>query len=437
MYAIRLQDQDVQYINELYKSSHGYVKIWNGKNRGGAFIPANYMCRNDVEDTIIRNGIYNSNAYMSVSVFKNRKNARKNNIAAVMCIPIDIDFTFTDNKGNLVDPLTVWDKLTQDLLDSQVLLPMPTYIEYGHRLRLVYMLNDGGVCIPKDKKGRESTLTILRRIQEEILKCINGLDVQYHAEYNEYTKFVRIPESIVRKYKTVYDNGHNYLKSECVSKNVVKVKEIKNGKRWDFRELADIVLPKLPEWYQSYLQRKNKKKEINKRTYNNLNGTLRARLLLLERLQQEGYNVGHREMMCHLYWNFTLQLTGNSDETWDKVKQFNSQFVTPLRAKDLRSHVYSKRTYKYKDETFLKKLGLDIDNAGAYNYNTADRKKNRSEYMAQYRKEHKPPISDKQQQITQFAKKAKEMRSANYTIAQIAMELKLSESTVKRYLKIA
>ena len=60
MYAIRLQDQDVQYINELYKSSHGYVKIWNGKNRGGAFIPANYMCRNDVEDTIIRNGIYNS-----------------------------------------------------------------------------------------------------------------------------------------------------------------------------------------------------------------------------------------------------------------------------------------------------------------------------------------------------------------------------------------
>ena len=98
MYTIKLQDHDVQYINELYKSAHGYVKIWNGKKRSGAFIPANYMCKANVEDTIIRNGIYNSNAYMSVSVFRSRKNARKDNIAAVMCIPIDIDFTFTDNK---------------------------------------------------------------------------------------------------------------------------------------------------------------------------------------------------------------------------------------------------------------------------------------------------------------------------------------------------
>ena len=120
MYRIDLLPKEIQYIITLYKSAHGYVKLCNGKNKRGALIPANYMAREDVEDTILRNGIYASNAYMSVSVFYSNNNARKDNIAAVMCIPIDIDFKFTDDAGNLMDPLEVWDRLKQQIIQSGI-----------------------------------------------------------------------------------------------------------------------------------------------------------------------------------------------------------------------------------------------------------------------------------------------------------------------------
>ena len=318
MYRIKLLPNEIQYIIKLYKSAHGFVKLWNGRNKRGALIPANYMTREDVVDTILRNGIYASNAYMSVSVFYRNNNARKDNIAAVMCIPIDIDFKFTDDAGNLMDPLEVWNRLKQQIIQSGILFPMPTYIEYGNRLRLVYLLNEGGVKLPnpQEKERREATLVFLDRVQAELVKCINELDCKYNAEVNSYTSFVRIPGSINKKYTGYFDSNGKYH-CQIKSKDRVCVMDIANGKRWDFHELAELILPRLPNWYEDYKKRQQKKlTQRSKRTYSssNLIQLMKKRLHLLEQLQQDGYDIGHREMMCHQYFNCLLQMKQFSRE---------------------------------------------------------------------------------------------------------------------------
>ncbi len=324
---------------------------------------------------------------------------------------------------------------------------MPTYIEYGNRLRLVYLLNEGGVKLPnpQEKERREATLIFLDRVQAELVKCINELDCKYNAEVNSYTSFVRIPGSINRKY-IGYIGPDGKYHWQIKSKDRVCAMEIANGKRWDFHELAEQILPKLPDWYADYKKRQQKKlTQRSTRTYSssNLIQLMKKRLHLLEQLQQDGYDIGHREMMCHLYFNCLLQMKQLSrEESWELVRKFNSDFRTPLNERKLKISIYKGKEYNYKDVTFLKKLDLDPEQAARYgfrmrnwnSYTKQEYREYRREYMRQYRKDQKPTVSDKQKEILRLSQKAKELRESGCTVRQIADELGISESTVKRYL---
>lgn len=360
MAKLSLTKSDMEYINDFYgKDAAGFLKLWGGSNKSGIFPYGKTFCDEHISEIFRMDKLPTSNLYMSVSTFYGKKKATVDNIRSVQCIPIDIDFQFMDKYGKLLDPLKVWQMFQKDLIEKQVFFPMPTYIEYGRRMRFVYLLNDGGVVLPRfDKKRRKNVLTLLRRIQEELIATINALNPLYHAEYNPYTSFVRVPTS----FNTIW--GKSFNPDEPFStpsfhvdeQYFVQVKRVSNGKRYDFHELADGILPKLPDWYKA--EKKKKKKGpgihicgINSRSVNEM---LRGRCHFLEILQDHGYDIGFREVMCFLYWNFSMQAGMTEDEAKLATLNFNSGFEHPMREKEVISLSRPRKLYYYRMDTVLK-----------------------------------------------------------------------------------
>lgn len=443
MAKLSLTKSDMEYINEFYgKDVAGFLKLWGGNNKSGIFPYGKTFCDEHVSEIFRMDKLPTSNLYMSVSTFYGKKKATVDNIRSVQCIPIDIDFQFTDKYGELLDPLKVWQMFQKDLIEKQVFFPMPTYIEYGRRMRFIYLLNDGGIVLPRfNKKKRKNVLTLLRRIQEELIVTINTLNPLYHAEYNPYTSFVRVPTSLNTIWGKSFNPGEPFgtPSFHIDEQYFVQVKKVSNGKRYDFHELADEILPKLPDWYKAEKKKKKRGPEIhicgiNSRSVSEM---LCERCHFLEILQDHGYDIGFREVMCFLYWNFSMQAGMTEDEAKLATLNFNRGFEHPMREKEVISLSRPRKLYYYRMETVLKKLCVPTELASCCGYDCTNKKEYQKNYMREYRKYKKSKNarkeSQKQKMIRRLISSAKKFREKGMALLDIASRLNVSLSTAKRY----
>lgn len=445
---IRLTSQEKSFMEDLYAGGHCYIKLMDGKNRTGIFPHQASMKGPHLEDILNSKYLSHKNLMCSISSYYEKGHATVDNIHAVNCIPIDVDFQFTDKKGNLLPALEVWKMLQKDIIDKCCFFPQPTYLEYGHRFRLIYMLESPFILPKENKIRRRDMIIFIRRIMEELCKMINNMNLLYHAEVQKLTSFIRVPESVNNKYETYYLQGEKAPHFHLTESYIINTIPVGRCQKWNIFELADFVLPELPEWYNSYKKRlKNKKEQksnpgihISKNTcpYHEM---MKKRLDFLCMLQNNGYDIGHREFMCFLYWNFALQSGITENEAKEAVLDFNSHFEHPMPEKEMLTKSRPRKLYIYRMSTVMNDLAVPEWLAVSSGCLGMDKNTYQRLYMKQYRKYKKiikyKAEKTKKQLMQKASDIAKILRQAGKKIVEIAEELKVSISTVKRYLVMA
>ena len=438
-YEITFNQVEKEYLSSLYGKAAGFVKIMCGHNRSGMFLQTSAACGGLQEKYFNSLVLDEQNMMMSMSTFRKKGSAKEEDILDVCCLAVDIDYNFTDKKGNLFHPLTAWQQLCLSIIEKDIEFPLPTYLEYSHRLRLVYVF-DNPVFLPDDKKKRRQTVSWLKRIMTVLCEKINGIDKRYHAEIQQLTKFVRVPKALNVKFLPFYDCDNKRYKYHTANKDYVCISKLSNGRLWDIHDLSDAVLPELPAWYGEYNSRPKKRKpaiSINGNTEN----FLIKRMNLLKALPGLGWDEGYREIICFLYWNFGKQ-AGYSEETMcEETLKLNQTFKHPLPEKDVLSHSRPRKSYFYRLRTFAEILDLPAELVKEFGLGYLNPKEYNREYSRHYRiqekiKKQKLGITRKQLQ-QKLTEDVLRLRSFGLKIREIAEQLSVSVSTVCRHMAVS
>lgn len=206
---ISLTDIQKEYCTDLYGSVCGFVKMMCGHNRYGIYTPAAALSGDSAEKYMNSTHLDRQNMMMSMSTFRKKGHATLNNILAVCCLAVDVDYLFQEENGEPMEPMKVYRQIAKDCLEREFWFPVPTYVEYGHRLRLVYVLDQPFYLPHQDKKKRRSVIRWMLKMESAMACFLNKMDYRYHAEVQQLTKFVRVPESLNIKFDTVYEEGKN------------------------------------------------------------------------------------------------------------------------------------------------------------------------------------------------------------------------------------
>lgn len=431
-----LTENDKDYINQFYDEAAGFAKIMCGNNRKGKFVSAKILAGDKASDYMFGYHVNEKNTMMSMSTFASKGKATLDSIVNVCCLAIDVDHTFTDKKGNLLESREVWKHFAQDCADNGCFFPSPAYIEYGHRLRLVYVLSEP-VCLNiSDKKKRNGTIKWLMKIEQAICDFMNGLDARYNATPQQLTKFVRVPESLNIRYSGNKKDGFR-----VDSMHVVNIDELCNGQLYEIHELADWVLPELGDWYDPDYKEKKTKISVAK-SNKGLKNMLKDRMDFLKNLQKAGWDKGYREVMCFLTGNFAYESGMNEVEMQQTVADFNKGFFTPMSNKEVK-RTYPRKTYKYSNKAFCAALGLTIEEARNFGFkgSSMSKKEYDREYSRQYRFMKKCLLikagKTKRQRMEKLVLKVKKLREKGMKLSEIAKAIKMSVATASRYATLA
>lgn len=438
---MELDVQESEYLCSLYSQTNGYVKLMDSYSRKGFFHAASSMVSISDQNFCL-NGTYLTpqNAMMSMCTFRKKGKATKDNINTVCCLAVDLDYTFLDKHDMLEKPLVVWDMLLSDIWEKGY-IPMPTYLEYGHRLRLVYVMKSP-VCLNiKNREKRNSTIIWLERITKVLCDKINAMDSRYGAEPHQLTKFVRIPESHNIRFVQDRNPYTGKVSFHVDSHHVVKIAEPRFGQKWEIHALSDAVLDALPDWYGEYKEKQSKKRKQKKISLRkNTTSFLSNRMDFLEKLRDTTDCRGRREIMTFLYWNFALQRGISKERARDMALAFNDKFCVPLIHKEALSHCFPRHTYKYRTSTMLELLGVTKKEARDLGLEVCsmETKKYDREYSRNYRARMRNERIKKGQTLTQRMEALKveifSLRKEGMTLISIARKVKKSLSTVKRML---
>ncbi len=288
----------------------------------------------------------------------------ESNLYRILAWGIDIDFRKSDLPGlegafessactgaQISSPTAFYDYLMQEM---DGLLPTPNWIEYGHQLRLIYLLGEPINCAngrPLRKALKKAT-TFLCDLINDTLHC--------HAEPQK--AWYRLPGSINSK------DG-----------SVVQVQHISDI-RFSVQELLDEYLPTLPLSKAEYNKKKATKKKGKSSTSTVPNDLVIShtgrvarihsnRTLQLNRMGDycilRTFPGIPREKLLYLYAVSWLQIHDtDSDQLMDELFQFNQGFPTPLPQKEIRSKLRTlpdlmkEKRYRYRNSTIMQELGL-------------------------------------------------------------------------------
>ena len=262
--------------------------------------------------------------------------ARRCNLYRVISWAIDVDY----KKGageRFRDPLAYYYNALLPAMDGKV--PVPNWIEYGHCLRMIYILQE-----PISMKYGKRILKGLEAAQKHFVSCLNE-ELDCHAEAQPVSSYYRIPGSHNSKDGTVIQ----LEKGSAIT--------------WTAQELMDEYLPDLPYTRQQY-DRLKRKKGTAKRTEGKTIRIFNNATLLVERLaafeRLRAWPDVPREKLVFLYgttWR-TMYPEADHDHWIDALLAFNEGFSSPLREKEVRSKFRTLQIYKYKSSTICSELGL-------------------------------------------------------------------------------
>lgn len=335
----------------------------------------------------------------SLNCFNNMYKHTKDTLFSLQNFALDVDFP--TNKYTIKQVIEIVKNLY--MKDE---IPVPNIIEYGHRIRLLYSIED----VPVTKRS----VRLLEKISAQIN---NMLPKDINSSTQPLTTYARLIGSVNTK-----------------NNSIIKA-QILNPNKYVLKELQEEYL-EAPQWIKK-VKKANKKVIGIQNTYTlNL-----ARIRDLERIQnirEEGY----KEYLCYLYRNYCLLSGMSKEQAWQKTIEFNNKFRVPKKANKLNGETKSlnRKQYLHKSETILElldiepvdeiKLGLETI-ISPLEYKRRENIRGKKNYKKKLKEQGK---ITKKEQILEIREKIKSLKIQGFKNKEIAQMLSLPTKTLERHI---
>ena len=444
---LHLSDIYKQYFSDLYGNASGYVKLVSGRDYNSndlyvrpnsrvkkTFLSAKCLLPDRIEDAFNLVGFSTRNLRITSATYKDKSSAAENNIDSILMLTVDVDFKnfYLDPNHRVETPAEqVADILIQAILEANTKrdhpLPIPQYIEYGHRLRLIYKL-DKPIYIGRCKgKKRRGIINLIKKILHNLSTEINKLDPNFGADPDgcKLTNTIRVPNSLNVKFSAPDSLGH----CRCIYKYLVGVKAVNTPYSVPGYSLQDMIDAVLPADYK----KKNTNYSVKKKNNSNKVSYLRNEYSLMEyrkdllRKAQEEGTYTSREFLAFAWWNCCKWQRLSDEACLESTLEFNNGFDNPLTPDQIRIDAKAHKPYKYSNWLFKQKIGLADDEATKKELNHRAYVKKRQQLVDEGK--------TKKQLLEKDARKVQKLRAKGLSIRQIAQKTNLSKSKVNRLLQ--
>lgn len=366
------QDSDcVKIMQLIFGKARGFIKI--GQYQKHESYPTEIVHNPSMLAAIIGSRKFKrNNAVFSLGVYGSTMDGKQKNIIAICGIAIDVDYHGSPDEDISSLPSNKAVDLFYGLFIEGEIIPPPTYIEHSNNFRLVYVF-DAPFVIPKTPKSkRAACFKLIRRLVQVLSeRIIDGdcgdwnVDKQYKTH-----PYVRVPESINVKWdKADFDPSIPKIETQSCEAAEIHPKSVDEVqimtdymKTWDITELAESVLPDIPDWYDTYKanqKRSSKKATQSTYTFQDTKAVLTQRLKDLESLQQLHWAVESREFMVYIYRLTAVQSGMTIEESVKAAQKFNLGFEVPLHPHSVLVQCKpSDYTRRFRNKTLRERFGL-------------------------------------------------------------------------------
>lgn len=411
-----------KYFNEIFaEEDGGYVRLFNKNGAIGLNLTMSSLL--DLENLKkALNYVGKEDCMYSLNLFKQYDKSNKNNIQALRICAVDIDFKKTKYKD--LPKENIIKLLELDYFNS--IIPIPTIIEYGNQIRLLYILSETVGATKRSKM-------LMDRIQQVFAENLR----EFGAEKQTLTSYARVPHSINTKTGDII--------------NIIKYEDY----RYTLDELKNDWLEDLPQWYKPYLERrKNKlkrnrsKKVIKKVRVNRLFNTYTLNLARIEDLEriQEFYNFNldnDKEYLCFLYRNHCLLSGMTNKEAEEKTKKYYLNFKSANEHKwrkiESQTRNVERHTYFIPNHRILTHLGITPEEEIELELQvtiTKEEKRRRDFSKRKESRRNQNGLTNREQQKLDLINKIKELKSKGMKQKEVSEKLEKGISTIKRYWNI-
>lgn len=398
----------LQYLSDIFSahgSCDGLVAFRSGPKKNA--IESYVSLKSLSENLPFVLSCHNSgDSFFSFSTFNKKKHCI-NSIVNVFAWSIDVDY-----KNEAARPLDVYSYIMEN-----VGIPTPNYVEYGHRLRLVYIFKEPLRLFSKQKN---SLLRGFNFMQKCFCRMINeelGFEGSFGAEANPACSFFRIPGSTNSKDGSVIKILHT------------------SEEKWTMQELFEEWIParyldassNRDEWYNEWKKNKKKKKKKSKGVYSAASlWEYRKNAFLSLRS-----TCSHRKRLLFWYAVSLLHTNENLSNMEEALFEFNKGYPQPLSENDLRNTfkwiVKNQKAYKASDAFLAEQLEISTS------YFSRNTKKERD--LQRYKKKRaslEKCGKTKAQKIRQRQKEVEALANSGTALSKIAELLGVSLATIKR-----
>lgn len=332
-----------------------------------------------------------------------RKSTRKSALYNIQALVIDIDY----HKENLTYDGAMY-FLENDHFNVDI--PAPNYIEKGHNMRLIYLL-EAPVYVANKKEYRN----FIQIVQNKITNAVKDIG----GDSQNINSYIRLPHSVNTKTGEKVSYIH-------YSDNV-----------YSLQYIIDEFLPDRIEKQKKKLKYKN-----NYHATLNHNKDVLHDLVVIQSYLNTIEEDGHREMGCFLVRNYALLAGYSNEEAVNVMLNFNKNWKHPLIESKIISSTNNvdHKQYVYKNTTLKSRMGVSDTDLQLKTINNTASYENRKSYFHAYYLEHKAKGLSKRQKLTKKIKeivsKCKEAGQKNkeIVISLAKKGISLSLKSVERYI---
>lgn len=332
---IEIQKQ-VELFNKIFNIDDDvFVRLLCKKS--GEYYSYNVSALKDFDKlkSILNSHRFNAEDLMyTFNTYNNLKTATDKDLHLITAIAIDVDFgeirKFTNKKS--IEIINILERQ-----EFNKTIPTPQVVEYGHNLRLIYVLEKVPATIASKALANKLASTIGSRLED------------FGGSKQPLTTYGRVIGSVnskdKSKIKVMYFNTNNY-----------KLKDLQE--KW---------LEPLPIWYPEWKAKtgrkvikfnKNFKEQASFAIYN------KNRITDFYKIQNfykdDDDCAGFRRFLCFLVRDHAI-LAGYSPKEAEKIlENFNNNFITPLKWREIERDTRNveRHQYIYKSQTILNYIGI-------------------------------------------------------------------------------
>lgn len=385
------------FITDIYAAADSRsienIIVRQGKKKR-SYLLKNYLALSGS----ITQQFYQNDLYVSINTFcpsgDKKGNASYNNLYAVYAWCIDIDFKKSGNE--LSNPLEYYYDCISELLPVP-----PNWVEYGHNLRLIYILDNSIKC---RVRGSNKLIKALQAAQKRICDILND-NLDCTAERQTLSSYLRM-----------YGSTNNKDGSKIQLEHISDVK-------YSVHELL-YELPDLPDWYSDWKSSKHGKVT----QIHNSSGLWLDRLKALENLRDSNINYNREKL---IFWYAVGSCYTHTDKSLYTIcQEFNKTLSRPYADKTIRSKfrtiddLMKQKQYKIKTVNLIDELGIseaEAERVGIMDKRTLERLEKIKNGTT------RKQLADKNYQT--FC----ELRKQGLKLQEIADKMNMSLVQVKRY----